>query len=73
VPDDPEETKKHFAEMIEEIKQLKEDLLRVVDILDHTHMWVGLEGYAWTFGVKILDIILGEGSVRAEGSPNCYI
>ncbi len=74
IPNDPQELKEHIAKMIEEIKQVKQDLLRVVYILDQTHMWVELEGYAWTFGARILGQVLGDAkNVRPGRDANCYI
>jgi len=60
MPKDPEKLKGHIVKMIEEVQQVKQDLLRVVDLLDQTHMWVELEGYAYTMGVKILNLVLGD-------------
>lgn len=60
IPKDPQKLKEHIAKMIEETQRVKQDLLRVVDILDQTHMWVELEGYAYTMGVKIINLVLGD-------------
>jgi len=60
MPKDPQKLKEHVAKMIEEVQQVKQYLLRVVDILDQTYMWVELEGDAYTMGVKILNLVLGD-------------
>lgn len=60
LPEDPQMLKEHIAKMIEEVQQVKQDLLRMVDILDQTYMWVDLGGDAYTMGVKILCLVLGD-------------